>query len=178
MTEFYNKFVPLFINNRLQNISIGDIIKQIDKKKIYEDITTGQSFKLFLEFDSKRLSRVFTLKYIIDEFIKYIQSSPNIIKISFNDFVQDNKHMNTYKIIYNFDKQCYYVVFPWLTINWDDYVKIINSFKSVEHPVNLPRVYYVQLIKNDKLDQDIILRIIPKNHLHITYDYTTRDKQI
>ena len=137
--------------NKLQTITqniiniyqVINLIKNINSQ-YYEVVNNGQSFKLFLQIDTNKLTKSFTIRIIIDEFIKYLSSS-KITKIVFNqDYKPMSTLINTHEILINRNR-CY-VIFPYITTNWKHYNIILNKFMSNEHPIVITPIYYLPYI--------------------------------
>ena len=151
---------------------LADIINKHDQQTYYEKINDGRLFKLFLQIDMSKLTSAFKIKNIVDEFKKFISSSNDITKILFNqDYNIMQSLIDKYEVINN-NKYCY-IVFPYITIDWDNYIRLINMFKSNKHPIIISSTYYlpylnaissIDLLTNMAL---FIIHAIPREHLHI-----------
>ena len=141
-TDMFNETVMIDckevdINNIVKNMKQYETNSNKQQKTAYCEKIEDKSFKLFLDIRNIK-NKCFNVVYnLINDFKDFISNSNNIKSIKFNnyDMLYDDYYYNSISITYNKKLrdsygESFYIIFNNITLNIDNYNKILNKFLS------------------------------------------------
>ena len=181
--NYYNVEFPIYKNNKNSlkvleaNITSTTVAKYIIKnsnEEYFEKMNTLLSFKMFLTIPIEKITKTFTIENIIEEFKKYLKNSPKIYKIIFNqDYKRNDDFIKCFFVL--LDDEVYTVIFPFISVDWNSYLKILRDFASESHPIEIKSYYKLphgeERLKNYSETEllKFILHVIPREHMTLKF---------